>query len=48
MSKDEIKGRKLTNEVGAPVADNTNSLTAGERGPMTMQNPWFMEKLAHF
>ncbi|MCP1101427.1 catalase [Lachnospiraceae bacterium PAL113] len=42
------KNKKLTNSVGAPVSDNTNSNTAGERGPMTMQNPWFIEKLAHF
>jgi catalase len=30
------------------VVDNINSLTAGESGPMTLQNPWFLEKLAHF
>jgi len=46
MSCDEHK--KLTNAFGAPVYDNTNSLTAGERGPMTLQNPWFIEKMAHF
>lgn len=40
--------KRLTNEVGAPVANNTNSLTAGDRGPMLMQDVWFMEKLAHF
>lgn len=40
--------RKLTNEVGAPVADNENSITAGERGPVVMQDVWLMEKLAHF
>lgn len=40
--------KKLTNEVGAPVADNTNSQTAGARGPVTMQDLWLMEKLAHF
>lgn len=48
MSKDDKDGKKLTNEFGAPVADNTNSITAGERGPMTLQNPWFIEKMAHF
>ncbi|MDR2141247.1 MAG: catalase [Deltaproteobacteria bacterium] len=42
------KDKKLTNAAGAPVADNTNSMTAGERGPMTLQNPWLIEKLAHF
>lgn len=39
---------KLTNETGSPVADNQNSLTAGERGPIAMQDLWLMEKLAHF
>lgn len=40
--------KKLTNAAGAPVADNTNSTTIGSRGPMTLQNPWFIEKLGHF
>lgn len=40
--------KKLTNEVGAPVPDNTNSITAGIRGPIMMQDTWLMEKLAHF
>ncbi|HPB62549.1 MAG TPA: catalase [Mesotoga sp.] len=39
---------KLTNEVGAPVVDNQNSMTAGPRGPMLLQDVWFLEKLAHF
>lgn len=38
----------LTTAAGAPVADNQNSLTAGERGPMLLQDVWFLEKLAHF
>lgn len=42
------ESKKLTTAAGAPVADNTNSITAGERGPMMLQNPWFIEKLAHF
>lgn len=40
--------KKLTNEVGAPVAENENSITAGQRGPVVMQDVWLMEKLAHF
>lgn len=40
--------KKLTTEVGAPVADNLNSQTAGQRGPIMMQDTWLMEKLAHF
>jgi catalase len=43
-----MEPRKLTNEVGAPVVDNNNSLTAGPRGPVLMQDIWLMEKLAHF
>jgi catalase len=38
----------LTTAAGAPVADNQNSLTAGPRGPMLLQDLWFLEKLAHF
>jgi catalase len=39
---------KLTNSVGAPVADNQNVVTAGARGPLLLQDAWFLEKLAHF
>ncbi|AWH01447.1 catalase [Rhodococcus ruber Chol-4] len=38
----------LTTAAGAPVPDNQNSLTAGARGPMLLQDVWFLEKLAHF
>jgi catalase len=40
--------KKLTTDVGAPVADNQNAMTAGPRGPMLLQDVWFLEKLAHF
>ena len=40
--------KKLTNNFGAPVADNQNVLTAGPRGPQLLQDAWFLEKLAHF
>ena len=39
--------KKLTNEVGAPIADNENTLTAGPRGPV-VTDVWMMEKMAHF
>ncbi|MEA3302776.1 MAG: catalase [Pseudomonadota bacterium] len=39
---------KLTTTNGCPVADNQNVLTAGQRGPMLLQDVWFLEKLAHF
>ncbi|MCF0146787.1 MAG: catalase [Clostridium sp.] len=40
--------KKLTNEVGAPIGDNQDVLTAGRRGPMALQDVWYLEKLAHF
>jgi catalase len=40
--------KKLTLTNGCPVADNQNVLTAGPRGPMLLQDLWFLEKLAHF
>ncbi len=39
---------KLTTNAGAPVPDNQNVMTAGQRGPMLLQDIWFLEKLAHF
>ena len=40
--------KRLTNEVGAPVADNENAITAGPRGPVMLQDVWLLEKMAHF
>ncbi|WP_028230105.1 catalase [Paraburkholderia mimosarum] len=40
--------RTLTSAAGAPVVDNQNSLTAGPRGPVVLQDVWLLEKLAHF
>ena len=40
--------KKLTHNSGAPVADNQNVMTAGQKGPMLLQDVWFLEKLAHF
>lgn len=40
--------KKLTLTNGCPVADDQNVLTAGPRGPMLLQDMWFLEKLAHF
>ncbi len=42
------KKHTLTTTNGCPVADNQNSMTAGPRGPMLLQDFWFLEKLAHF
>lgn len=43
-----MSDKKLTTEFGAPVENNQNSITAGPRGPMLLQDVWFMEKMAHF
>jgi catalase len=40
--------KKLTTAAGAPVPDNQNVITAGRRGPMLLQDVWFLEKLGHF
>lgn len=40
--------KKLTTAAGAPVADNQDSMTAGPRGPMLLQDVWYLEKMAHF
>ena len=40
--------KRLTTAFGAPVANNQDSMTAGRRGPMLLQDIWFIEKLAHF
>ena len=42
------KAKKLTTAFGIPVADDQNSMTAGERGPVLMQDAHLLEKLAHF
>ncbi len=38
----------LTTAFGIPVADDQNSMTAGDRGPVLMQDVHLLEKLAHF
>src|SRR4030042_3221809 len=48
MKKDTKKTKRLTNNAGAPVADNQNIMTAGPRGPALLQDVWFLEKLGHF
>jgi hypothetical protein len=36
--------KPLSTVAGAPVWENQNSLTAGARGPMLLQDVWFLEK----
>jgi catalase len=38
---------KLTTSAGAPIADNQNSLSAGPRGPLLLEDYQLIEKLAH-
>ena len=49
-SKNDTIGKnpELRTVAGAPVATNQDVLTAGPRGPMLLQDVWFLEKLAHF
>ena len=49
-TKSDAKKRDavLTTASGAPVDNDQNSLTAGHRGPVLLQDVHLMEKLAHF
>jgi len=40
--------KTLSTAFGIPVGDDQNSLTAGKRGPVLMQDAHLLEKLAHF
>jgi len=40
--------RTLTNRQGHAVADNQNQRTIGPRGPATLENYQFLEKISHF
>lgn len=42
------KNPHLTTAAGAPVPSNQDSMTAGARGPVALQDAWLVEKLAHF
>ena len=48
MEDKKMKKPKLTNAFGAKVADNENILTAGPRGPVMMQDVWYLEKMSNF
>ena len=49
-SRNQIVGNttELTTAAGAPVESNQNSMTSDRRGPLMLQDIWFLEKLAHF
>ncbi len=38
----------LKTATGSLVSDNQDSVTAGKRGPIALQDTWFLEKMAHF
>ena len=40
--------KKLTSISGRPIAENQNVKTAGKKGPMLLEDFWFLEKLSHF
>jgi catalase len=44
----EMTRTRLTTAAGAPVGDDSNSISAGPRGPLTFDNHQLFEKLAHF
>ena len=40
--------KKLTRAFGQPVGDDQNTMTAGPRGPVLLQDVHFLEKMSHF
>jgi len=48
MENEKDEKKKLTSVSGRPIAENQNVKTAGKRGPMLLEDFWFLEKLAHF
>lgn len=45
---DRETGQSLTDRQGHPIADNQNLRTVGNRGPTTLENYHFLEKITHF
>lgn len=48
MKNDKPKNKKLTTASGKPYVENENSMTAGPRGPILLQDFILHEKMAHF
>src|SRR5437660_12840963 len=40
--------KQLTTRQGHPVYDNQNQRTVGSRGPATLENYHYLEKISHF
>ena len=45
---EQKSSKVLTTGFGIPVGDDQNNLTAGERGPVLMQDIHLLDKLSHF
>ena len=48
QNNEEVKREILTTRQGHPVKDNQNIRTIGDRGPATLENYHFIEKISHF
>jgi catalase len=48
MAKKDDKDRSLTTRQGHPVTNNQSQRTLGSRGPATLENYHFLEKISHF
>ena len=46
--EDKEKNQKLTTASGRPHTNNEDSMTAGQRGPILLQDYVLHEKMAHF
>lgn len=47
-NNDHVERETLTTRQGHPVKDNQNIRTIGNRGPATLENYHFIEKISHF
>lgn len=48
QQKPQRNGGELTTSSGAPIGSKTASMTAGERGPLVVQDFVFIDEMAHF
>ena len=48
MTEQDPTPRRLTTRQGHPVYDNQHQRTVGSRGPATLENYHFLEKISHF
>jgi len=48
FAKEQVTQDAVTSSVGHPLADKVNSLTAGPRGPILLQDLQLLDEMAHF